>query len=225
LSYREDRNTREFNAALTDSAMNGLGEVLGDFFVQRAAQQTAHSNRHFSRGPEFHDNRALPSDTTPILPPPDKEIVDNSPSSTLAATPSNANDKDQIVKILAIKDNSLELIDNRLKGTNFSDFAKRLTYLALYAREISGQSSTREAEVIQLLKSAKVWDRAGNVNRWLNKRIGIASEGEENIKLTAPGREDAIRFLGEVLDSKVEDKWNPDRYTPKPRGPRKKKKA
>src|SRR5438045_1446254 len=34
LSYSEDRSTRRFEASLTDTAIQGLGEVLGDFFVQ-----------------------------------------------------------------------------------------------------------------------------------------------------------------------------------------------
>ena len=32
LSYREDRGSRHFDASLTDHAMGGLGEVLGELF-------------------------------------------------------------------------------------------------------------------------------------------------------------------------------------------------
>ncbi|PYT25592.1 MAG: hypothetical protein DMG57_24815 [Acidobacteria bacterium] len=35
LSYQEDRNTRKFEASLTDSAMHGLGDVFGELFAQR----------------------------------------------------------------------------------------------------------------------------------------------------------------------------------------------
>ncbi|WP_263366695.1 hypothetical protein [Edaphobacter bradus] len=223
LNYREDRNNREFSANLSDIAINGLGEVLGGFFAHRAAtQKVSSSNRQIARDPEYLDSRTLPANGTAAQQ--DADIVHDLPPVSPPTGQPNG-EKDRIARILSIKGDSLELIDNRLKAINFSDFAKRLTYLALYAREIEGRTSTREAEVKQLLKSAKVWDRAGNVSKWLGKRIGITSDGEESIKLTAPGREEATKFLGETLDSNIEDKWNPDRYTPKPRGARKKKKA
>ena len=45
LSYQEDRNSRRFEASLTDSAMNGLGDVFGELFAQRGVGRTlSHSN-------------------------------------------------------------------------------------------------------------------------------------------------------------------------------------
>jgi hypothetical protein len=64
---------------------------------------------------------------------------------------------------------------------------------------------------------------SGNANAWLKKRIGIALEGEDQLKLTAPGREGAIATLKEALDSNIPDAWNPDKNAPKQRAARKKK--
>jgi len=39
LSYSEDRNSRKFEASLTDSAMHGLGDVFGELFAQRGVER------------------------------------------------------------------------------------------------------------------------------------------------------------------------------------------
>jgi len=39
LSYQETRNDRTFHASVTDSAIDGLGEVLGEFFAQRGERE------------------------------------------------------------------------------------------------------------------------------------------------------------------------------------------
>ena len=41
LSYHEDRNSRRFEASLTDNAMNGLGDVFSELFAQRGIGRTA----------------------------------------------------------------------------------------------------------------------------------------------------------------------------------------
>ena len=74
---------------------------------------------------------------------------------------------------------------------------RRLTYLVLYAYELFGKSYAPEKDVRTILRSAKVWDPSNNANRWLKKRVRITEEGEDGIKLTAPGREDAVAALKE----------------------------
>src|SRR5262249_12890199 len=46
LTYHEDRNSRSFEASLTDPAMQGLGDVLGEFFAQRGAVRAHHQGQH-----------------------------------------------------------------------------------------------------------------------------------------------------------------------------------
>lgn len=74
-----------------------------------------------------------------------------------------------------------------------------------------------------IITSAKSWDAFGNARAWLKKRIGIALEGEDQLKLTAPGREAAIATLKDALDANVPDTWNPDKNAPKQRVAPKKK--
>lgn len=127
----------------------------------------------------------------------------------------------RIGKIFHAKGNTLELVDNRVKAVNLSDYVRRLTYLSLYAHECHGRFSTKEDDIVTLLKASKAWDKSGNSRRWLTKRVLIKDDGEDAIKLTGPG--EAIKILNQALDPTVEDKWNPDFNKPKPRGSRKKK--
>lgn len=119
----------------------------------------------------------------------------------------------------------LELIDNRLKASNQADYVRRLTVLFLYAHESHGRLSTREEDVKAILKENKVWDRSANAAKWLKKRIGISDTGEDRLKLTAPGREEAKKALTEALDPNVQDAWNPDKQGSKTRASRKAKKS
>ena len=74
-----------------------------------------------------------------------------------------------------------------------------------------------------MLKMGKVLDASGNANKWLAKRIGIASEGEDRVKLNAKGREEAVATLKAAIDPNITDDWNPDSFIPQKRGPKKKK--
>jgi hypothetical protein len=134
-----------------------------------------------------------------------------------------AEEKAKLRKIFTPKGQSFELSDNRLKAESARNYVRRLTYLFIYAHEVYGHPHPTEGAVKAILQSAKSWDASGNANTWLKKRIGIALEGEDQLKLTAPGREEAIATLKDALDANIVDTWNPDKNAPKQRGARKKK--
>jgi hypothetical protein len=219
LSYHEDRNTRRLEASLTDQAMQGLGDVLGDFFIQRSVARANQPGRHISRetpllaGPSGHPPSESDSDSA----------VAEDPAVEVVGEPQTPSDKARLLKIFTVKDDTFELHDNRLKAKTAADYLRRLTYLFLYAHDCHGRTSAPEAELMTVLRTAKAIDRSGNSYRWLKKRVGFVNDGEDRIKLTAPGREEAKKALNEALDPKVEDGWNPDKNQPKKRGPRKQK--
>jgi len=219
LSYHEDRNTRRFDASLTDEAMQGLGDVLGDFFIQRGTVRTTPPGRHF--------NREVPlltgSNGLPPAEPRTNHAGAQEQVAELAGEPQAPPDMARLLKIFTVKDDTFELHDNRLKATTSADYLRRLTYLFLYAHECHGRTSALEADLTTILRSAKMIDGSGNAYRWLRKRVGIADDGEGRVKLAAKGREEAKKSLDEALDPKVDDAWNPDKNQPKKRGPRKKK--
>jgi hypothetical protein len=219
LSYHEDRNTRRFEASLTDQAMQGLGDVLGDFFIQRGTVRTTH------RGPHFNKEVPLlagPNDLPPAEPGTNHAGAQDE-TAELVEEQQTPTDRPRLLKIFKVKDDTFELHDNRLKATTSADYLRRLTYLFLYAHECYGRTSAPESDLTTVLRSAKMIDGSGNAYRWLKKRIGIADDGDGRIKLVAKGREEAVKALNEALDPKVDDAWNPDKKQPRKRGPRKKK--
>jgi hypothetical protein len=210
LAYEETRNSRTFQASLTDTAIQGLGEVFADFFTPRVAgRPPTHSRRFVSEGPMLPAPASTPAG-------------DNGHAETTTPTvvPSSGSDKDRILRLFHLDGDTLELKDNRLKAKSQSDFIRRLTYLFLYANELHGHSSVSYDSLRVVQQVAKVWD--ANTRTWLAKKVGFHMDNEKNLKLTAPGREDAIKALNEALDSEVQDEWNPDKKVPRKLGPRKK---
>lgn len=215
LSYQETRSNRTFQASLSDAAIQGLGEVLGDFFVQRGAVRPHHQTPPATKkelalqpSPSAQTGSGTNGNTQHAPEPP--PVGDAPP------------DRSRILRLFHANDDALELTDNRLKAKSGSDFLRRLTYLFLYAHELHGRRSVPYEQLRTILRSAKAWDGSGNAQRWIAKRVGLAEDGEDRLKLTAKGREDAVKALNEALDSNIQDDWNPDKKVPRKLGPRKK---
>lgn len=215
LSYQEDRNSRRFEASLTDSAMHGLGDVFGELFARAGSPRAVHINGHRSLTSEIvlDDTKQLP----PALPP-NGELQLATSAPVVSQTPTEI---DRVLKIFSANGDTLELRDNRLKATTAADYYRRLTYLFLYAHELHGRSSTPRPELVKILKDAKVFDP--NCGAWLKQKKGFTVDAEDRLKLNAGAREQAVKVLDEAGDASVADQWNPDNRTVKPRGPKKKK--
>lgn len=216
LSYREDRNSRHFEASLTDSAMHGLGDVFAELFAQRGVGRVVQHGalRTFAKDTVIEEAKQLPPSTPTGT---EQQPTVSEPSTE----PTPSTDQERVLKIFSANGETLELIDNRLKATTAADYYRRLTYLLLYAHELHGRASTPKSELIRVLKEAKVYD--SNCRVWLKQKKGFTSDGEDRLKLIASAREQAVKTLDEILDGNIQDQWNPDNRTMKPRKPNKKK--
>ncbi len=219
INFREDRNSRICEASLTDEAMQSLGDVFGELFVRRDATRTAAAlRRHLAdNGTIIDGGKELtagqqPAQEVPPSPPP---TVNGS-----VANPTNP-EIQRIHSILVPKGDTFEVTDNRVKAKNNADYARRMTYLYLYAHECSGRTSALDADLRAFLKSAKAMDSSGNATRWLAKQVGYAKDGDDRVKLNVKGREEAKKALTEALDQNVPDTWNPDSHLPRKRGKKK----
>jgi hypothetical protein len=130
-------------------------------------------------------------------------------------------DSQRIRSILMPKGDTFEVADNRVKGKNYADYTRRMTYLYLYAHECSGRTSALDTDLRAFLKSAKAMDSSGNATRWLAKYVGYTKAGDDHVKLIAVGREEAKKALSDALDPNVPDTWNPDSHQPRKRGKKK----
>lgn len=216
LTYHEDRNSRKFEASLTDSAMHGLGDVFEELFAQRGVGRAVPpvGRRKFVRDMVLDESKQLPP-----TPPLEAEQL---PAGQTQPPPKADPERDRVLKIFTLEGEILELSENRLKAKSAADYYKRLTYLVIYAQEIVlGRTAAPKAEVIEVLKAAKVYD--ANCRFWLKQKKGFTVDTEDRMKLIAGAKEQAIKAVTEVLDSNVADVWNPDTRTAKARGLRKKK--
>jgi hypothetical protein len=222
LSYQEDRNSRRFEASLTDPAIQGLGDVFGELFAHRGAGRVQQQG-----GTRLFSHEQVVLDIQKHLPPaPDANSMGqqtNADSDT--PTPSAGQttpDLARISQIFRANGETLELIEHRLKAKSGMDYVRRLTYLFLYAHELHGRNWTPRDAVIAVLKEGKIWD--SNASHWLNKKQGFRADAEgERLQLIQSGRDDAKKALGEACDPNVTDDWNPDKKVPVKRSPRKKK--
>lgn len=197
ISYQEDRNSRRFDASLSDKAIEGLGGVFGDLFIQRGAVKTT---------------RPTAADTpkTGLLPFMEPAETETPPVPEQPANPEQDSERTKILKLFSLNGNSLELIDNRLKAKSCADYYRRLTYLTIYAYECQGRLASWE-DLLKILKKGKVWN--ANSRSWLSKKAGYARDDEDRLKLIVGAREEAQKILSEALDPNIDDKWNPDRST------------
>lgn len=216
ITYREDRNSRDFQASLTDASMQNLGGVFGDLFAQRVGGRVVHQQgtHLFSKEEPIIDHAkaiAAPADAPGAAP------ASGHPSASAPPT----TDLQRISEIFRANADALELIENRLKAKSGMDYVRRLTYLFLYAHELHGRQWTPRADLFAVLKEAKVLDP--NARNWLKGKKGFRVDAEDRLQLIQAGREEAQKALTEVLDPNVSDDWNPDKKVITKRGPRKKK--
>jgi len=209
LTYREDRNSRTFDASLTDSAMENLGDVFGELFARAGGRPP--QTHHRSQGEHEVELRRQ-------LPPAPEQLGEQPPPAPTIESPGT--DKYRLLRLFNPAGETFELIDNRLKAKNGSDYLRRLTYLFLYVQEVHGRAATPRADLLKLLKDAKMYD--SNALTWLKKKVKFSVDGDDRLRLSAPGREEAVTALNQALDPNIPDDWNPDKKTPQKRAPRKK---
>jgi hypothetical protein len=197
--------------------MHGLGDVFGELFAQRGVGRVVQpgAGRTLVKDVVIDETKQL----APASPAEPEQT--QAPAAETNGAPKPPDDKERILKIFATNGETLELIDNRLKATSAADYYKRLTYLFLYGHELQGRTTAPKAELVTVLKAAKVYDP--NCRTWLTKKNGFNVDGEDRLKLFTGSRELAAKALDEALDPNVPDQWNPDTRTVKTRAPRKKK--
>jgi hypothetical protein len=214
ITYREDRNSKDFQASLSDDSMQSVGTLLAEVFAQRGVGRiTQHGGPHgFSKEPPLID--ALKGLAAP-------EQHDAKPEQEHQETPRANPELTNVGRIFRADGEILELTEHRLKAKSGMDYVRRLTYLFLFAHELHGRAWVPQAQVFAVLKEGKVWD--ANTRFWLKKKNGFRIDGEDRYQLLEAGKDDAKKALTEAVDPNAQDEWNPDKKTVQKRGPRKKK--
>ncbi|MBL8240142.1 MAG: zinc ribbon domain-containing protein [Bryobacterales bacterium] len=219
ITWREDRNSRDFQASLTDESMQTVGGFFGELFANRVGRPMQPGmNRLFNR-----DGATIEINQPQLAAPEPAEQAGTAPAQPPQAppTPSETDDKIRIGKLFRVNGEALNLIDRRLKAKNGQDYTRRLTYLFLYAHELHRRYMIPRADVVAVLKEGKIWD--SNASTWLKKNNGFKADGEDRLELLGEGRDDAKKFLIEAIDPNVQDEWSPDKKVTQKRAARKKR--
>lgn len=202
IEYREDRASRSLRATFTDETASNLVTPLTAALGGRITVPTPRSRVVPSSSSAIIDAEALslpaPSDDTgdksDILPP---------VANTQAATESEV---DQLHHVFRYDSDHLQLIESRLKAANQMDYARRLTYLFLYAHSLDSRERIPRADLNAALKDAGVYD--SNTLNWVRKSPELLVEGAM-VGLRVSGREKAKDTLAQISNPHAHDDWLP----------------
>ena len=203
LELQEDTRSRSLRISFTDAAIGSIGETVNQLLSDKLASH----GRRMPKAPADH------SDEVAMLPAPSADRTINEavhPQQHVGAkSPIQAtDDRDRMRNIFEPDGEDFRLEENRLKADSRLDYARRLTYLFIYAHELEGRKPITYASVKKTLETSKVWD--SNTHNLLQHKMAVHIE-ENMVRLKKEGREKAIRVMDEILDADHSDPgWTPE---------------
>ncbi|MBI3977551.1 MAG: hypothetical protein HY331_05120 [Chloroflexi bacterium] len=202
FEFVQTRKRRSLRARLTDTAVRSLSPTIGLIISGSAAA-------HLPREDPSTVSAAVSADYKQLAPARDTLKGDHQPDETapvagMPVVPAADSDADRLRRIFRSDGHRLRLNETRLKATGKLDYARRLTYLFLYAYLSEGQEEVARADLIAVLEMAALYD--GNWRSWLSRCPDITSDGRL-VKLLLPGQEKAREILAQVSNPDAEDKW------------------
>lgn len=134
----------------------------------------------------------------------------DNPAPSVPPTPEGANDV-RLNDIFRLINGKLQLDEPDIKAENKLDYARRLTYLFLYAHKVRETEQVLRSDLTTVLEDNSVND--GNTRQWIAKSSALVTEGD-NIRLNNAGRRFAREALRDILDpTKTEVGWLPGENT------------
>ena len=195
LDLQEDTKSRSVRISFSDAAVSSIGETLNQLVLDKV---TPRGPRPF-KAPVTSTEAAVP-----LLPPANQDgqgdqVID---TQVAAAVTPIAGDAERIRNIFEADGEDLKLEEDRLKANTRLEYARRLTYLFIYAHELAGRKPISYGSVKKILEVSKVLNT--NTRHELGRKMAVEIEGD-SIRLKKVGREKAIQALNEILDSNHPD--------------------
>ena len=199
FELEEDQKSRTVCLRLTDHAVANVGEALSYVFADRLTTRNRPSTTsHILQ----HTDLATP----PLLLPPDsatEETTENANGTATIPAAEPASDQARLRLIFEHEGDDLRLEEDDLKADSLQDYARRLTYLFLYAHELEGRKPLAYDALKKILETAKVWDP--NTRYAVQHKLALEIQ-DNTIRLKKAGRTSAVQALDEIL--------NPNHSTP-----------
>jgi hypothetical protein len=201
LELQEDTRSRSLRISFTDSAISSIGETVNQLVSDKLAK---HGPRSFKVGdpiPAVPQLSAAASAAT-------GQVIDTTHLVDHKPFVQPAGDAERIRNIFEPDGEDFKLEENRLKADSRLDYARRLTYLFIYAHELAARKPIQLDLVKKILDTAKVWDN--NTRHLIKHKMAVEIEGD-TIRLKKEGREKAVQALDEILDTAHPDAgWTPE---------------
>jgi hypothetical protein len=200
LELQEDTKSRSVRISFSDAAVSSIGETINQLGLDKLAP----------RGLRPFKAPVTSTGAMPLLPPANQDgegdqVIDTQATAALAPI---AGDAERIRHIFESDGEDFKLEEDRLKADSGLEYARRLTYLFIYAHELAGRKPISYGSVKKILEVSKVLDT--NTRHELGQKMAVEIEGD-TIRLKKGGREKAIQALNEILDSNHPDPgWTPE---------------
>jgi hypothetical protein len=213
FELQEDLRSRTVRLQLTDHAVAHVGEALTAVFADRItgkprpARQVIH---------QLDSPHALLAPATEQDPAQTDPAASAEPTAPVGNNQVPGDDRQRLREIFELVDDDFRLEEDDLKADSCLEYARRLTYLYIYAHELEGRKPIPYANVKKILQAAKVLDT--NTRRELANKMAVEI-GDDSIRLKKGGRQKAIEALDQILDpNHTTPGWTPESRTrpPKP---------
>jgi hypothetical protein len=189
FELQEDVKSRTVRLHLTDEAVSHVGDALTAVFADRIVNRP----RPTQRIPQ-----AVTLQAALELPAPAAVSGVDTPAASAPPPPAPGGDQERLRQIFEYAGDELRLEEDRLKADSGQDYARRLTYLFLYAHELEGRKPLPIASLKKILETARLWEDA-NVRHALTHKMAVEIENDQ-MRLKKAGRESAVTALGEILN-------------------------
>ncbi|MEO6029945.1 MAG: hypothetical protein ABIR79_24020 [Candidatus Binatia bacterium] len=210
LELQEDMKSRSLRISFTDTAIGSVGEAINQIVfdrVQRPQRVIRHPEPDGFRQPTLLHKADLQEPAAATTPPAE--------AATGNAPPASSTDVERIRQVFEVEGDGFRLEEHRLKADSRLEYARRLTYLFIYAHELAGRRPIPITTVRQMLDACKVLD--ANTRHELARKMAVEIDGE-GVRLKREGRERAIAALDQILDSSVADPgWTPESQSRSPK--------
>jgi hypothetical protein len=202
LELQEDTRSRSLRISFTDAAIGSVGETVNHLVLDKLAPRGARSFKGVDAPlPTVPQLSAAPAAAA-------GQVIDVLHGADHKPVAPPTGDEERIRNIFEPDGEDFKLEENRLKADSRLDYARRLTYLFIYAHELAGRKPIRLDLVKKILETSKVWDT--NTRYLLRHKIAVEVEGD-TIRLKKEGREKAVQALDEILDTAHPDAgWTPE---------------
>lgn len=197
IRFEESRTHRSLEAKFTDVAVDSLSSPFAAFFaggLRPPARRTVQGQL-----PE------APIDVQIVEPAGLEQVI--SPNTPSATDPDHATapaSDEWITQLFRVEGQQLKLIEPRLKANSRRDHVARLSCLFLLAHELLGRQRIVRSDLNAALKNATVYD--SNAASYISSSNDFIKD-DDDLSLSMAGRENAKRFLAEVLDPGVTGHW------------------